>query len=192
MVTVHDSKKQSQTTVSQPSDEPPDSLLIFTEDPARDLLDANNSAAWRLNLSRASKAKYIILARKDKNKGEGHRAAFLIAKIKDIVARRDETTGETGKWAILFDQAAAIDIPNAFKPSQQPIRYLSARKLLGFDPEECDFKPVPKKKIDWSYSRRVENEPRSGARKLTVAEAKEGLAAQFGCSPSAIEISIKV
>lgn len=171
-------------------DQSADSLLIFTADKAEDCLDANNSAAWRLNINRARNAKFVILARNAPDKGEGHRAAFLIAKIKDIVPRVDEESGDDGRFAIVFDQAAEIDVPGVWERSQMPLRYVIAEEVLGQPPESFAFRPVPKKRLAWSYSRRVQSEPRHGVKKLTLAEAREGLAAQFGCSPSAVNITI--
>lgn len=168
-----------------------DSLFIFTADPAKDCLAANNSAAWRLNLQRAQSAKYLILARNDKSSGDSHGAAFLIAKISAVVPRVDVASGEDGRYAILFEEAAEIDQRDAWKRSQMPVRYVNASELLGRDPETFDFQPVPRKTLKWSYSRRTKSDEPFGVRKLTIAEAKEGLAAQFGCTVSDIEITIR-
>lgn len=169
-----------------------DTLLIYTSDPLEDCLAANNSAAWRLDQKRASGARYLILARKDPHRGHGHRAGFMIAKITGIVPRIEEGAAADGRLAITFDEYAEIDVRDAWNPANQyPVQYISAASLLAEPPEALDFKPVPAKSLPWSYSRRVQSQPKPSAKRLTIAEAKEGLAANFGCRPSDIEISVR-
>lgn len=77
--------------------------------------------------------------------------------------------------------------PEAWGEWRNPVKYITLEEL-GIDPKKLKFMPMP-------APTKVLTPPappeRSKAGALTIAEAKAGLALQFGVLPEAIEIHIK-
>jgi hypothetical protein len=91
------------------------------------------------------------------------------------------------RWIIKIGEYALVDYPEKWGEWRNPVKYTTLEEL-GIDLKKLKFKPMP-------TPTRVLTPPappdRSKTGALTIAEAKAGLALQFGVSPEAIEILIK-
>jgi hypothetical protein len=91
------------------------------------------------------------------------------------------------RWIIKISEYAVVDYPEAWGEWRNPVKYTTLEEL-GIDPKKLKFKPMP-------TPTKVLPPPappdRSKTGALTIAEAKAGLALQFGVPPEAIEILIK-
>lgn len=168
-----------------------DALLILSRDGMQDVLRAHGSAAWKLDRKRAKAAKYLILAHNAPKDVTAHRKAFLVAKITGFVPRVAEGEPQN-RWAVAIDSYAEVEVADAWtKGNRFPLQYVNAEEVLGECPSSLAFKPVGEKTLEWSYSQRMKQDEASPPRPLTIAKAKQGLAANFRCEVSDIEIVIR-
>ena len=159
-----------------------EAIFIFTSKEVEQLLDEGGSCSWRLDPNHARRCPFAVITRNayDWTKGkEAHGAAFLVARVKDVVPSSEMPA----RWLIEFSEFARMCIPNAWKGGRNPVRY-GGLEDVGIDPSKLNWEPMP--------PRTEEVTPSSvTARALTMAEAKAGLALAFGVSPEAIEITIR-
>ena len=91
------------------------------------------------------------------------------------------------RWLIKLSEYAEADYPEKWGEWRNPVKYTTLEEL-GIDSKKLKFQPMP-------TPTKVLTPPpppdRSKAGALTIAEAKAGLALQFGVPPEAIEILIK-
>lgn len=162
-----------------------DAVMVRTRDSRDDIVAANGSAAWALNPQRARSASYLVCFRADPDTPERDGELFLVGRIRDVTVRPEPTE----RWVIEISDFADVTGPTQkWKKGQNPIRYGSAADVLGHDPEELSFRPVPAKSLEYSYSRRVGEPARTG---ITIQEAKQRLAIQLGVRAEDIEIHIR-
>ena len=110
---------------------------------------------------------------------EPHGSAFLIGEIRDIRETEVDSRGNC-RSLISFSKHALVDMPNIWQNWRNPVRYTTMEDL-GIDPSELSMH---------SYRVRL-LKPATAVAALTIAQAKEGLAATFGVDPEAIEIIIR-
>ncbi len=82
---------------------------------------------------------------------------------------------------------AVVDYPEAWGEWRNPVKYTTLEEL-GINPSKLNFKPMPE------TTKELPPPPppdRSKTGALTIAEAKAGLALQFGVPPEAIDILIR-
>ena len=153
------------------------------------ILAEGGSGSWVLDPRHARRQRYLVCVRNDNNRepeaNEPHGAAFLIGKANGLVRLPDQNG--MARWRITFPEYATVAIPGVWKGWRNPVRYTRLEDL-GIDPDELSFEPAPPVgPIDTSG---VHEDGREIG-KLTIAQAKAGLAAMFDVSPDAIEITIK-
>jgi hypothetical protein len=161
-------------------------LVVFTAKSVETCLEVGGTQSWVLTPARARRCRYAVLCRntnKDWCEGEEpHGTAFMIGRISGVVP----STETPGRWLVTFNEYARIDIPNVWQGWRNPVRYATLDELsLGLD--GVRFEPMPQ------ASKEAEKAKPVAARapvKLTITEAKEGLALAFGVKPDAIEIII--
>ena len=164
-------------------------IAVFTGKSVERLLQDGGSGSWVLNPKNARPHRYVVCVRNQHGTHAGgeeaHGSAFLVGTISGF----DRLGSEKGveRWRIQFDRYALIDRPDVWNNRRNPVRYTTLGEL-GIDPTELDFQPAP---APAGASADREPEPARAVRKLTIAEAKEGLAAMLGVSLEAIEITIK-
>ena len=166
-------------------------LAVFTSKSVDECLKVGGTQSWKLDRGHAKRCRYAILCRNaysDFGDGkEPHGTAFMIGQIADVVP-----TGENdGRWSVTFDQYARIDLPNVWKGWRNPVRYTTFEEL-GVSLEGIQFQPMPSVDDNSKAKQSTSSHFSDGSEfRLTIAEAKQGLAKTFGVSPDAIEITIR-
>ena len=160
-------------------------IAVFTRKSAQEIIDKEGSEAWVLNPENARRHPYLVCCRNAKraevHADEPHAAAFLVALIDELRPLAQNARGQQ-RYRITFSKYAHVLCPAAWKNWRNPVRYTSLEEL-GIDPNALEFSKVEDLFDPQSLPTRI--------RKLTMAEAKAGLAAMLGISPEAIEITIK-
>ena len=183
-------------------------VFVMTGDGVDRIFQNGGSQSWVLNPRNATKHTYLVTVQTRKTgqltgATEPHGMAFLIGKITDIVPSSE--INAQGRYLIRISEYARIKVPCKWRGSN-PVRYLDIEEELGIDPATLDFQPVPGPALAAPVARLSSVEPgkddaplrdtmepvNGGELKLTLAQAKAGLAANLGIRPDQIEIIIKV
>jgi hypothetical protein len=168
---------------------PTPAVIVFTARTVEAILAEGGTSAWRLHPEHANARTYAVCTRnkfaKWSKTSEPHRSAFLVGKIHDVV----EAPGQKpGRYLIQFSEYAVVDVPDVWeKGDRNPVKYVDIESL-GIDPTKLKWKPMPKVqsvKVPTSDTSLAPDGP------LTIAEAKKRLAATFGVSIEAVEITIR-
>jgi len=161
-------------------------MIIFTAKSVDTILQEGGSAAWRLDRNHARQCDYAVCTRNaysDWGDGtEPHHTGFLVGKIRDVVPAADRPD----RFLIQFSEYARINVPDAWVGGRNPVRY-GDLESLGIDPSTLTWEAMPEPTVPATVEPVHSNEHYS----LTLAQAKEGLAATLGVSPDAIEITIR-
>lgn len=183
-------------------------VFVMTGDGVDRIFQNGGSQSWVLNPRNATKHSYLVTVQTRKTgqltgATEPHGTAFLIGKITDIVPSNE--VNAQGRYLIRISEYARIKVPCKWRGSN-PVRYLDIEEELGIDPATLDFQPLPGPVMaapvsSVSPAEPSKNEPpptdngeraTGGELRLTLAQAKAGLAANLGIRPDQIEIIIKV
>jgi hypothetical protein len=192
----------------------PDALLLFTGRSLDHLLRDGGSQSWRLSPASVRSVKYAVCFQNQyppTNDGfyEGqveHGTAFVVAKIAGLAEptpdnveheRRFEVVSGP-RYLVRFSEYAEIDKPNAWQHWRNPVIYGSLGSF-GIDPAGLAFQPMPARGSSSDVANPSKTSPVNVVWtaadqlpvRMTIAEAKRGLAATFGVSPDAIEITIR-
>jgi hypothetical protein len=164
----------------------PNALVVFTSRSIAELEHTGGSQAWRLRPANAKAATYLVCARNrksDRNEGtEEHGEGFLVARITGIVPAPED---EARRFMVTFDEWAPIKVPDLWQFGRNPVHYADLDEL-SIDESKLRFKQRS------TVHRRQPAERSSGkGGPLTIEQAKRGLAATFGVSVDAIEITIR-
>lgn len=161
-------------------------ICVLTARGAPLILEEGGSQSWTLNAKRARMCEYVVCVQNIVPGDWGdasakHHDAFLIGRLADVVEAKDE--GAKGKrWLLKFSEYAELPpIGDAWPGYRNPVWYTSLQEI-GIDVSSLQFKPMPEP---------VVRSPAKATATMTIAQAKEGLAASFGVSPSDIEITIR-
>jgi hypothetical protein len=165
-------------------------IAVFTANSRDEILEVGGSASWVVSENKARRHQYLVCIRNARNVAfpdhEPHGTAFLVGRISGFKAHGFDKKGMP-RWIIELSEYAVVDLPEAWGEWRNPVKYTTLEEL-GIDPKKLKFKPMPTPTRDLPPS--LPTAPaKSGA--LTIAEAKAGLALQFGVPPEAIEILIK-
>ncbi len=163
--------------------------VVFTAKSVERILSEGGTSSWRLDRKHARQCAFAVCTRNahaDWVEGsEGHRSAFLVGKVRDVVPSRDHE----GRYLIQFSEYARVNIPDLWKRDRNPIRYFAVEDL-GIDPSALTWEPMPEQTENQeSAVREVDSSVGTGP--LTMAEAKKGLSLSFGVPPEAIEITVR-
>jgi hypothetical protein len=169
-----------------------DTIVVFTGKGLTTILSTGGSEGWKLDPQRARKCAYLVCTqnrhgREPRNAEAPHGAAFLAGKISGV----EPVLGEDGRWPVRISEYAPLEKSNVWDGGHNPVRYAELQNL-GIDPATLDFRPIPQ-------SFKMKGEPAemrnmasiNDVRPLSLAEAKQGLAAHFGVSVNSIEITIR-
>jgi hypothetical protein len=164
-------------------------IAVFTADTVEEILVQRGSGGWVISPATASQCKYVVCCRKEnwKNRKAGvpNRAAFLIGLVSGLQKRTDsENERGQSRFLIEVSEYALLNKPNVWnKEARNPVAYLTLSEL-GIDLRGLKFKPLPSAPaLGGSRDAR--------AKTMTIAEAKQALAASFGVSPEDVEITIR-
>ena len=171
-----------------------DTIVVFTGESTKEILEQGGSSRWRLNLKSATNNPYVVCGRNAKadwtTGTEDHRSAFLAGKISDLVPQVEPAKGNRPpqrRYLIKCSHYALIDIPDVWnKGDQYPVRYISMSDI-GVDPSKLNWRPIIQ-----GNSEVLEQKAPDAHTEDAVARAKEALSKVFGVAPSAIEISIRM
>ena len=163
-------------------------VAVFTNRGLATLLAEGGTQAWALQPDRVKKLKYVVCAQ---NRDDGDWGApthaqgqgFLIGKIEDV---RPSPEGRTGRYIIMFDEYAEIDVPDMAYQWRNPVRYIELSDF-GIEPDKLKWKRIRPTDTDL-----LDEAPRllsdSG---MDIPEAKKALSAFYRVPVSNIEIVIR-
>src|SRR5258707_14212063 len=165
-------------------------MPFFTANSRDEILEVGGSASWVVAEKQARRREFLVCIRNarevDFHDHEPHGTAFLVGRISGLKAHGTDRKGMP-RFIIEISEYAVIDYPEKWGEWRNPVKYTTLEEL-GIDLKKLKFKPMPERT-------KVLTPPappdRSKTRALTIAEAKAGLALQFGVLPEAIEILIK-
>lgn len=166
-------------------------LAVFTFRSIERILQEGGSQAWNLNPKNAFRCKYLVCCRNHFAKGgaegpEEHGAAFLIGKISGV----EPAPERPERYIVRISEYALIDPqPLVWPGSRNPVWYIDELSDLQIDKVPFDWQPMPEG--GEAMPQTVSSASSAASVKLTIAEAKAGLAATFGVSPEHIEIIVR-
>jgi hypothetical protein len=167
-------------------------IAVFTEKSAKDIISSGGSGAWVLNPKNAKTHDYLVCCRKvgmaDFQTSELHGSAFLVGRIRELISIEENERRQT-RFHIALSEYASIERLDVWKAWRNPVRYSSLEEL-GIDKEALSFVPMPPSPERSSAELRSEI-PRRSPGKLTISEAKQGLAEMFGVTIDDVEITIR-
>jgi hypothetical protein len=152
-------------------------------------VNAGGTQSWALDPYHVKRCRYAVLCRNlraDWGDGmEPHRTAFMIGHISGV---EPSSEGSEGRWLVTFDEYAVINISEAWKGWRNPVRYTTFKELgiTRKDLEAADFKDIPER-----YSEKSTPSATQTNGKMTIAEAKRAVAANYGVKPESVEITIR-
>jgi hypothetical protein len=160
-------------------------LVVLTKETRRDILAKGGSGHWVVNPKNVDRCQYLVCCRRAvwENRSENipHRAAFLVGRIAALT-KLDESENQRGqaRFLIGISDYAEIDIPDVWREGlRNPVAY-DTLKHLGIKLNDLKIRPVA---------------PSAGGTSergsMTIAQAKEALAATFGVKPEDVEIIIR-
>ena len=195
-------------------------FAVYTSHGLQDFEVFGGTARWKAVPQKVRQCKYVVCVKKqgEMQGGFGNPyvapgTAFLIGRISDV---REVAVGDPqfymgdayeapGRYLVRFDEYAEISLPDFWTRSQNPIAYRPEAELLNLlsirDLEDLDFKPLRKASDAEivSYKDRLPTKPKAhafyqvghSAPCLTIPQARQGLARQFGVAEENIEITIR-
>ena len=195
-------------------------FAVYTSHGLQDFKVFGGTARWRDDWKRLRQCRYVVCVKKTGmmqggfgNPDVSPRSAFLIGRITDVieVAVGDplfymgDAYETPGRYLIKFDSYADISIPDFWTkspcPTAYPLESALETMLSVSDLEMLDFKPLRKASDEdvASYADRLQTGRSRGRniavsntqRGMTVPEARQGLARQFGVAEENIEITIR-
>ncbi|MBS0402722.1 MAG: hypothetical protein JSS18_09610 [Proteobacteria bacterium] len=183
-----------------------EAIVVFTARSPQRIVREGGSQAWVLNAARAKQATWLVCTQNRHNRDhefsdatEAHGSAFLVGKVSGVVKSAEEGDDGKQRWLVTISEYALIDVPNFWEHDRNPVRYLSRSELerKGIDFDALKFKPVLPPAVQEARAKALQGasvvQPAAagGVVPLTIAEARNGLAAHFGVKPEAIEITIR-
>jgi hypothetical protein len=151
-----------------------DTVAVLTKTSPQKLRDNGYTGSWTLDPERARNRDYVVCVRNAPGEPDD-RHAFLVGKITKVV----DSPMTKGRYRILFEQVAEIDVPIERK-WRNPVFYTSS-SFLGIDASELKFSRAKPRA-------RVKERQSDG---LDIASAKEALATFYDISVDNIEIVIR-
>jgi hypothetical protein len=174
------------------------------------IIREGGSQAWRIDMSKASKRKYLVCVQ-NRNQTWGqataeHQSAFLIARISSVTKSTEKNAGD--RSIIKISEFADITVPNSWDGNRNPVAYtkLSDYGIHTFDNlEELNWTRLgatfnlgdvePEEMPGDDYVAATIDAPPSPATDeispLSIGDAKRGLALKFGVSVEQIDITIR-
>ncbi len=175
-----------------------ETIVVFTCKSKNAIFMVGGTLSWTLNRSEARKIPYVVCARNahhpdtEGQSQEPHGSAFLIGRVADVipVSKATDPKAKAGRRHITFSEYAELDMADVWKGWRNPVRYTTLEEL-GIDIKSLKFKPMPPPKILLHGQSSDPESREEESFKLTIAQAKQGLANTFGVSQDAIEITIR-
>src|SRR5258708_30261641 len=119
-----------------------EATIVFTYKSAERILAEGGTSAWRLDRNHARQCKYAVCTRNakadDVEGPEPHHSAFLVGKVKGVVAAPDRE----GRYLIQFSEFARVNFPDIWKGDRNPVKYQTLEEL-GIDPYALKWEAMP-------------------------------------------------
>lgn len=176
-----------------------DTIVVFTARSPERIVREGGSQAWVLNAARAKQCAWLVCTQNRHNPNhefsdatQEHGSAFLLGKISGVRrAAPEESDDGKERWLILISEFARISVPEVWDHGRNPVRY-SSLMTLGIEPVGLQFESVPKRgSADGSTDEVPQTHAAPSPVPMTIADARNGLAAAFGVPPEAVEITIR-
>ena len=168
-------------------------IAVLTFKSLEHIMKAGGTCSWALNQKQARQIPYVVCMRNAHHENvegdEPHGTAFVVGRIAEVVPATPEIDPHPkarGRWLIKFSEYAELELPEAWKGWRNPVRYTTLEELRIY-PEGLQFKAMPVSSPPMAPADSADDEPF----RLTIAQAKQGLASTFGVSPEAVEITIR-
>lgn len=164
-------------------------IVVFTADSLDSILGKGGSGDWVVSAKKADSCKYVVCCRKlnwsNRKEGIPARAAFLIGRVAGLRQRAgSETPRDQMRYLIQMADYAELEKPGVWKINvRNPVAYATLDELQ-IDLRGLKFKPMPE--VGTETAKEI-----PGAKQMTIADAKKGLALTFGVKPDDIEIIIR-
>jgi hypothetical protein len=169
---------------------PHSAIAVFTANSRDEIMAIGGSASWVVSEKQARRREFLVCIRNardvDFHDHEPHGTAFLVGRIKGLTPYGYDKKGMQ-RWLIEIGEYALTDHPEAWGEWRNPVKYTTLEEL-GIELKKLKFKPMPTPTKVLPPPPAAPVLPKRG---LTIAEAKAGLALQFGVAEEAIEILIK-
>ncbi len=166
---------------------PHSAIAVFTANSRAEILAIGGSSAWVVAEKQARRREFLVCIRNARDVDfpdhEPHGTAFLVGRISGLRPNGIDKKGMQ-RFIIDISEYAVVDYPEKWGEWRNPVKYTTLEEL-GIDLRKLTFKPMPK---PTKTPPPPPDRPKKG---LTIAEAKAGLAVQFGVPQDAIEILIK-
>jgi hypothetical protein len=164
-------------------------IVVFTSDSVDKIVNDRGSGDWVVSAKKADRCEYLVCCRKPNwsNRKEGipGRAAFLIGRVAGLIERADsKNSRDQMRYLIRMTDFAKLEKPGVWKDKvRNPVAY-STLDELQIDLRGLKFERMPE--LDAETAKDF-----PGAKQMTIADAKNGLALTFGVSADDIEIIIR-
>ena len=169
---------------------PHSAIAVFTANSRGEILEVGGSSSWVVAEKQARRREFLVCIRNAREVDfpghEPHGTAFLVGRISGLERNGQDRKGMP-RWLIKLSDHAEADYPEKWGEWRNPVKYTTLEEL-GIDLKKLKFKPMP---APTKVLTPLAPPERSKTGGLTIAEAKAGLALQFGVPPEAIEIVIK-
>lgn len=169
-------------------------VAVFTNRGLNRLIAEGGTQAWSLQPERVKKLKYVVCTQ---NRDDGDWGApthaqgqgFLIGKISGV---EPSPEGREGRYIILFDEYAEIDVPNMAHQWRNPVRYIELNDF-GIEPDKLAWKRI-NIRTDGEPPRAASSAQSSAtgeSRGIDITEAKRALSVFYRVPVTNIEIVIR-
>lgn len=162
-----------------------DTIVTFTSRTLGEILETGGSQQWKVNFKHARNATYLVCARNRHGKlGDGpeaHKTGFLVGKISGLTPGSELPD----RYMIRISEWAPIDMPDLWEFGRNPVRYTTLEEL-GIASNSLEWRVMPDRSLADTHPETPVREER-----LSIEQAKRGLAATFGVAVDAIEITIR-
>jgi hypothetical protein len=167
-------------------------VAVFTARSPDRVVREGGSQAWVLDANRVRKLPYLVCIQNLHNDDrdfsdatEPHGSVFLVGKISDVVPSADDGS----RWLIEISEFCRLSDPtNVWLAWRNPVKY-GTLEDFNIDPDTLVFEPITKPQQMGATKSPVLAS--GGATPISIAAAKQGLAAFYDVSPEAIEIVIR-
>ena len=169
---------------------PHSAIAVFTANSVAEILEVGGSVSWVVAEKQARRREFLVCVRNARDvtfhDHEPHGTAFLVGRISDLEPYGVDKKGMQ-RWIIKISEYALTDYPEKWGAWRNPVKYTTLEEL-GIDVSKLKFTPMPAPTKVLTPPPPPDR-PKTGA--LTIAEAKAGLALQFGVPAEAIDILIR-
>jgi hypothetical protein len=160
-----------------------DTVMVFTSKSLKTMKIEGGSGNWAANKRRVEHVKWLVATRNHKSNwtqgDEEHGSAFLIGRVTGVMPA---SAPEEGRFVIVFDRFAELNIPKAWTNNRNPVAYTSLN-TLGIDPDKLDWKDF----VTAPVSSEI---PTMLAPATVVDQARAMIANALSISPDAVKITV--